>query len=507
MSAFGWFLAFLGFVGLLVGLRQMFKGKKLNAVPFRAPSQIAQLGPGAADAKGMVSTEGAVSQQGLLTAPMSGRPCLAFEITVSRKYEKSERTENGMKTRKGSDNIFSDYKGGVFALQDAQGTVLVDATTKPDASFDKSHSSGVNVGLLGIIPGTLQFGNFQMNTPLLTGEGSTTGFEGVETIVPPSPNLYALGALAMGPQGPIMHTPKGIGTGKLILSSKGRASLVGSTKRNMILGYAIGGVMFVSGTLLGIFGPAPDMSASTASKSCSSLLASDVVACDGRMYERDGYDMKWTVATAGEYTLTVTQPKVKFPIDPSLTITSATGTELAHDVGISKGAEAKVTQKFEPGTYTINVRDTFRDKVKGGYGFHLAIARTPDAPAPVASANLTGAEVPAVPAAPVVKAAAAGVKGAPAKAAAALPAAKGAAPAAKGAAPAAATTGAGAAATGTAAGATGTAAAPTGTAATGTAPTGTAAAGTAGKGDAKPAAVPAKPGSGAAAAPAAPAKK
>lgn len=432
MSVLGWFTSFLGFLGVIAGLFQMLKGKKLNAVPFRAPSQIAQLGPQAADAKGMVSTEGAVSQQGLLTAPMSGRPCLAFEITVERKYETTERTENGTETKKGSNNLLSDYKGGVFALQDAQGTVLVDATTKPDASFEKAHSSGVNVGILGIIPGTLQFGNFQMSTPLLTGEGRTTGFEGTETIIPPSPNLYALGALAMGPQGPIMHTPKGVGTGKLILSSKGRASLVKSTKRNMILGYAIGGAMFVGGTALGIFGPAPDMTASSGS-SCSSTLTADVVACDGRMYDRDGYDMKWTVPTAGEYTLTVSQPTVKYPIDPSLTVADATGKELAHDVGISKGAEAKVTRKFEAGTYTINVRDTFRDKVKGGYGFKLDIARTPDAPAPViASAAITNAELPN--AKPAAKAAGAAVKG---KAGAALPAKSGAAAGASGAAPAA----------------------------------------------------------------------
>ena len=413
MSVLGWFLSFAGFVGLIVGLLQMLKGKKLNSVPFRAPSQIAQLGPGAADAKGMVSTEGTVSQQGLLTAPMSGKPCLAFEITVERKYETTERTENGTETKKGSTSIFSDYQGGIFALQDGQGTVMVDATTKPDASFEKAHSSGVNVGILGLIPGTLQFGNFQMNTPLLTGEGRTTGFEGIEKIVPPSPNLYALGALAMGPQGPVVHTPKGIGTGKLILSSKGRASLVKSTKRNMILGYAIGGVMFVGGTALGIFGPAPDMSASAAS--CSSTLATDVVACDGRMYDRDGYDMKWTIPTAGEYTLTVSQPNVKYPIDPSLTVKDATGKELAHNDGIAKGAEAKATLKLEPGTYTVNVRDVFHDKVKGGYGFHLDIARSPDAPAPtpVASASITSADVK-----PAAKAASPAVKGGPAKSAA-----------------------------------------------------------------------------------------
>ncbi len=418
MSLLGWFLSFVGFVGIVFGLLQMLKGKKMNAVPFRAPSQIAQLGPGAADAKGLVSTEGTVDAQGLLTAPMSGRPCLAFEITVERKWEKTERTENGTDTKKGSSKIFSDYKGAVFSLRDGQSSVIVDATARPDASFEKVHSSGVNVGIMGIIPSQLQFGNFQMSTPLIVDtEGRTTGFEGIEKIVEPSPSLYALGALTMSPQGPVVHTPKGIGTGKLILSSKGRSALVKTTKRNMTLGYAIGGVMFVGGAALGIFGPAPDMS--SASSSCGSMLAADTVACDGRMYERDGYDMKWTVAKAGEYTLTVTQPNVKFPIEPTLTIRDSAGVEIEQEHGIAKGSEAKISRSFEPGTYTLNVRDFFRDKVKGGYGFHLAIDRLPDAPA-AASADTTSATV-AASAEPAPKAAP-GVKG---KAAAALPAAKG----------------------------------------------------------------------------------
>lgn len=405
MSGLGWILAFLGFIGLILGLMQMFKGKKLNRVPFRAPSQIAQMGPQAGDASGLVSTEGAVGQQGLLTAPMSGRPCLAFEIEVSRKYEKQERTENGMKTVRGSSNIFSDYRGGIFAIQDGQGQVFVDASQKPDASFDKSHSSGVNVGILGIIPGTLQFGNFQMNTPLLTGEGSTTGFEGVEKIIPPSPNLYALGALAQSPNGPVMHTPKGIGTGKLILSTKGRAQLVSSTKTKMIVGYAMGGVMFVGGTLMGIFGPEPPPRDPNAKQDhCESTLNTEEVACDGRMYDRDGYDMKWTVKTAGDFTIVAKQPPVKFPIMATLTVKDATGKEIAHDDGGVAGAEAKVVQHLEPGTYTINVRDFLKDKVSGGYGFRLEISKK-EAPPAIASANITSADMNGGAAKPAQKAA------------------------------------------------------------------------------------------------------
>jgi len=59
MNILGWFLAVCGLAGLVFGLRMMLKSKKMNTVPFKKPSDIAANGAGAADAKGMVSTEGA----------------------------------------------------------------------------------------------------------------------------------------------------------------------------------------------------------------------------------------------------------------------------------------------------------------------------------------------------------------------------------------------------------------------------------------------------------------
>lgn len=393
MNVLGWFLAFAGFVGVIVGLLQMLKGKKMNRVPFRAPSEVAQLGPGAADAKGLVSTEGSVGEQGLLVAPMSGKPCLAYQITVERKWEKSERTENGTQTKKGSDTVHREYKGGVFAINDGAGSLWVDASThEPDASFDKSFTAAINGGLLGF-PGTLQFGGYSIGTPSLAlAEGHTKAFEGTEKIIPPSPTLYALGQVQPTPNGPVLATPKGIGTGKLILSNKGRASLLKATKRNMILGYALGGVLFVGGTGLGIFGPKTDPS--TGKMACNEIQ--DAVSCDGRIYERDGKDHKWTVTQAGEYTLTVSQPNVKYPIWAELTVKDASGKEIANVDAIGKGSEAKVKQKFEPGTYTLNVKDTLRDKVSGGYGFHLDIVKSAEPEPVAAAATINNADVPPV---------------------------------------------------------------------------------------------------------------
>lgn len=425
MSYLGWVLAFFGFLGLIGGLLQMLKGKKMNAVPFRAPAQIASMGQGAADAKGLVSTEGSVPPQGVLVAPMSGKPCLAFEITVERKWEKSEVTEKGTETKTGSEKVFSDYRGGIFPLQDGQGTVFVDASEKPDVDMDKAHNSKTKV--FGVIPGTLQFGNFQLNTPAITDRDTrTTGYEGTEKILEPSPTLYALGALAMGAEGPVLHTPKGIGTGKLILSKKGRAALVKSTKTKMIVAYSVGGLLSVGGTVLGIFGPAPDPS--VAGASCPSTITADVAACEDRMYEKEGKDFSWTITTAGEYAVTATAPKVKIPVTPVIVIKNDKGVEVAHNDDALIKNESKIVKRFEPGTYTINVHDFSNSKIKGGFGFSLSVAKSPDAPA-VASATVTSSDISdagAVAAKPAVKAAIGGVKPKPG-ASAAKPAAPGSA--------------------------------------------------------------------------------
>jgi len=76
-----------------------------------------------------------------------------------------------------------------------------------------------------------------MSTPLLTGEGPRR-LRGTETIVRPHPTSTSSAALAMVP-GPDRAHAEGIGP-QADLVVQGRASLVGSTKRNMILGYAIG---------------------------------------------------------------------------------------------------------------------------------------------------------------------------------------------------------------------------------------------------------------------------
>ena len=176
MNLLGWIVAVFGVAGVIFGIRMMLKGKKMGAVPFHKPSHIVQQGPQAADAKGLVSTEGHVVAVGApLVAPMSGQPCLAYEITVERKWEKMVKTEKGHTKKTGTTKAFSDYKGTVFQIADGEGGVLVDTNEKPDADLEKAHSSTVSVGM--VLPGMLTFGGLQMNTPhVVDMEGSTVDY-------------------------------------------------------------------------------------------------------------------------------------------------------------------------------------------------------------------------------------------------------------------------------------------------------------------------------------------
>ncbi len=258
MSLIGWILAVFGAVGLIFGVRMMLKLKKITTVPFKKPSEIAKAGQGAADAKGLVSTEGQVADgAGLLAAPMSGERCMAYEVKIERKWEKDKVTDKGTETQRGTSTVMSEYKGASVSVSDGTGAVTVDLSKKPDAKMVEVHQSTVKVGTFkdavkGVsAPPVLEFGKLKYDTPALPKDARTTGFVGTETILKPSQTLYVLGAL----QGTTIVEPPGALAGKLVLSSEGREVLFGKTKLHRTLGFAIGGVLALGGTGMGLFAP------------------------------------------------------------------------------------------------------------------------------------------------------------------------------------------------------------------------------------------------------------
>lgn len=370
MNVLGWVLAGVGVILVIAGVLRMLKMKKMQTVPFRKPSEIMQQGPQAGDAKGMVSTEGQVSPGPQpLIAPMSGQPCLAYEILVERKWEKQVMTEKGAQKKTGTDRAHSETKGAIFQVTDGAGAVLVDASKDIDADMEKAHSNSISVGTM--IPGTLTFGRLQMNTPTIqSSDTRTTAFVGTEKILKVSPTLYALGHFSQGPQGWAIAAPKGIGTGKLILSAKGREALLGKTKMHMIICFVIGGLFLPGGTALGIFGPKGK------STSCEEAFKGEVK-CDGRMYSSSGKSFQWTVEKAGAYEVRVSQPpNLKFPIYPTITIQDASKKTLGTDVSHGKGQDAILAGNLPAGTFTLTIADRDEglvEKLEGGFGFNVEI--------------------------------------------------------------------------------------------------------------------------------------
>jgi hypothetical protein len=246
-------LGLVGLAGLIFGLLQKRKSGKLASVPFHPASRIAQMGQSAADPKGMVSTEGqTVLSNTPLIAPMSGKPCIAYEIEIVQEYEYYEQTDQGTQTRTKSETSMKEFKGSIFQVSDGQGGVFVDAQKQPDASMNQSFRHRMDIGMM--IPGQLQFGQAVFNTPMLSTEGPVKAFIGTERIIEPAPVMFVMGQLAQGPMGLAISEPKGMLSGKLLLAPKSREAMLGAAARNAKIGLIAGAALIVVGGILGVVG-------------------------------------------------------------------------------------------------------------------------------------------------------------------------------------------------------------------------------------------------------------
>jgi hypothetical protein len=364
MQYLGFFLLALVIGGLIFGLLQRSKMKKILSAPFRKTGEIAS-NPQAGDAKGTVSTEGAIQLQQPLIAPCSGKPCVYYEIKVERMWEKTVATENGTKTEKGTSTVATTEQGTQFHVNDGSGPIAVDAREKVDTDLTKSFEQAQNVSY-----GDLVFGQYSVHVPYSGGDERTTGIRAIEKILPAEGNVFVMGKLAGG-----AITKQDGMLGKVLISTKGRDKLVGSTKRNSILGFVAGGVLFAGGIPMSIFGEAPK----SACDNMENALKEGV--CSGRVSDNSGTTHEWKVTKEGAYKLTVTATgtNANMKLWPKVLITKD-GKEIADD-GSEGGEGAKVIAHFEKGTYKIKVADVSAShvgKLKGGAGYTLDIKQASD---------------------------------------------------------------------------------------------------------------------------------
>jgi hypothetical protein len=359
MQYVGFLLIGIAVIALIVGLLQQLKMKKILAAPFKKTGEIAQ-NPAVADAQGRVSTEGAVQVTQPFVSPVSGKPCIYYEVKIERMWEKWTNTEDGQKKTTGTSTVSETKNGTQFYLNDGSGPVGVDAREKVDGELVQAFQQSQNVSSGDIYFGP---GNFHAHVPYSGGEERTTGVKCTEKIIDAQGNLFVMGKLAGG----VITKEDGM-TGKLLVSSKGRDKLVGHTKRNMIIGYVAGVLMLGGGIPVSILGDAPK-------DTCADMKDGLKDVCSDRVTDDTGQTKEWKVSKAGGYTVSVkgTGKDKAMRLWPHVTVNKGAD-EVADE---SSDGVTSISQCFAKGDYKIKIRDVSKGHVggtiKGGAGYTLDI--------------------------------------------------------------------------------------------------------------------------------------
>ncbi len=368
----GGLLLIVGLAVLGFGLMQHFKGKRILAAPFKKTGELAK-NPVSEDPKGAMSTEGkVVPPETPLLSPCTQQPCLSYELKIERLYEKTETTQDGTKTVKGTETLDTIKGGAVFGLDDGSGAIAIDVSKGAD--FD-NYKEGFKKEINGHSGSShIQFGELTYDVPAIgSDKGWTIGFKATEKFVPVEGSLFVLGKL----EGAKLTKP---GWRSMMTSAKGREGLLGSIQKKKKFSFIGGGVAAVLSIPLMIFGPKADPNAVSAY--CESNLKDARQRCSDTVSSVDGEKYTWTVTKPGQYELTVFAPAKKISFLPQLIVTDAAGEELINETG-GVGTNAVSTVDVKAGTYSVVVRPGDSYMVKGGFSFDLQIKSL--TPEPVAA--------------------------------------------------------------------------------------------------------------------------
>ena len=363
-------LAVLGF-----GLFNMMAAKRVLAAPFKKTGELAK-NPVSEDPKGAMSTEGKVIAPATpLLSPASKQPCLAYELKIERMFEKTETTQDGTKTVKGTETLDTIKGGTVFGLDDGSGAFNIDVSKGADFDNMKDGFKKEINGHSG--SSNITFGEYRYDIPVIgSDKGWTTGFKATEKYVPVEGSLFVLGKL----EGASLVKP---GWRSMMTSAKGREGLLGSLEKKKKFSFIGGGIASVLAIPLMIFGPKADPNALGAS--CPSEMTDARLRCHNQVTDEDMYT--WTVTKPGKYDVTVFAPAKKVAFDPGLLITDSAGAEVANVAG-GVGGNAATSVDVKAGTYKVKVFLADGFKVKGGYSYDFEIAMQGGAAAPAVADGL-----------------------------------------------------------------------------------------------------------------------
>jgi hypothetical protein len=409
MQYLGFSLVALAVVALVIALVQRSKGRRILAAPFKRTGETAR-NPSVADAKGIVSCEGAIVTNQPAFAPCSGTPCVYFEVEVIQRWTKRVETENGTKTEQGHDTVQTIKSGNVFYLDDGSGPIAVNPREGMDVELDTSFEQEQ-----GVSYGDVQFGRFRTNVLAQRGDKRAYAVKVIEKIVPAEGGMFVMGQLANA----CIGKPQAM-LGTLRASRRGRNALLGATKRNATIGFVAAAMLLPPGAGLSAFAdpPAPAVAGESACNILDESKPDDI--CSGKIYGDNGSNVPLTISQAGTFEITAGPPRgKKLPVIAEINVVDESGKALV------SGADERASVDLAPGKYTINVHDSIAGDAKhfkGGLSYELAVKRI--AIAAVSDAGITSATLPAAssassatppaPAKPAAKAAAKHAKAKPA---------------------------------------------------------------------------------------------
>jgi hypothetical protein len=218
LQGIGGVLLICGIVAFIWGIINKLRVGRVSGAPLVKTGDAARQGMAIAGERGAVSVEGAVRCEQPLRSPVTGTPCLFYELRVTKSWKDGE-TE---KTKE----LTHDKRAAAFTVDDGSGPVAIDATQggdfEPVETKRESKGTGLMAGLTG---GEVVFGAYKVEAGMLT-LGSGLKFHVEERVLPVVPKLYVCGKAGDG--GGSIGSPS---WRQLILSNKSRDEILGAAAK------------------------------------------------------------------------------------------------------------------------------------------------------------------------------------------------------------------------------------------------------------------------------------
>lgn len=268
MGAVAGLLICAGIIGLIVGIIYRVRAGRVLDAPLATTGDIVARGPAVAGPKGQVSAQGQVMLQQPLISPMQGIQCLYYELKVTASWKEGDTT----KTK----DIEHTKMAAQFAINDGSGPVWVDLREGGDFEPLQTREQSQETGLLkGIVGGQMMFGNYALNTGILS---MGTKYTVEEKALPVQPSIYVCGKIA--DQGGMIVAPK---WRNMLVSEKTRdqylAAATKTAKIALIGGGAGLGLGIIFAIIAAVTGPSKEeIAAAEAAASASAAAAQSAAA-------------------------------------------------------------------------------------------------------------------------------------------------------------------------------------------------------------------------------------